>query len=327
MPRPSTLPLIPPAISRVTLFERQHYHGRLTITNMGSLKGSFPRLRHTQFCTLTCSKVQARIYGHTFNPACTRTGNKVLRERLKGPAVASYYPPRSATLKEMMAFYPQLETYDEKEADRIDSIAIIKARGKGPPKKKRTAEGMFAGSLIPGLFNGTSGRFTDLCLQNRRSLRRGSPLRRRSRRLHKVPVCFACSGEESWRPIASAYPEVYTKRCFGRSHHESLDKIMTNRSCMAVIIWKGHHILRLTRYSLTTQILSNVESLWLVPFTTRQGSILLCLGSLAGLQCHWRLLQARINQASNSEHSQAADRVRCLPACPPVQRTEDQRTE
>lgn len=70
-----------------------------------------------------------------------RTGNKVLRQRLKGPIVAAYYPPRSTTIRELESLFPGLETYDDYEAERVDSIAITKARGKGPPKKKRTFEG------------------------------------------------------------------------------------------------------------------------------------------------------------------------------------------
>lgn len=91
--------------------------------------------------TLYPPQVQCRIYNHTFNPECIRTGNKVLRQRLIGPSVANYYPKRSVSLKEMMGMYPYLETFDEDEADRIDNLTIIKARGKGAPKKKRTAEG------------------------------------------------------------------------------------------------------------------------------------------------------------------------------------------
>jgi len=39
--------------------------------------------------------------------------------------------------------YPDLETYDERVSDRLEKMAIVKARGKGPPKKKRTREGEF----------------------------------------------------------------------------------------------------------------------------------------------------------------------------------------
>ena len=50
-------------------------------------------------------------------------------------------------MKDIERLYPEAETYDEKESDRLDSIAVRKARGKGNPKKKRTAEGMFDFSL------------------------------------------------------------------------------------------------------------------------------------------------------------------------------------
>ncbi|KAL8732225.1 MAG: hypothetical protein Q9181_004041 [Wetmoreana brouardii] len=85
-------------------------------------------------------KVQCRIFSMTFNPTATRTGNKILRERLKGPAVAAYYPRRVATYKDLKALYPGLETYDEDEEDRLEYLALRKARGKGAPKKKKGAD-------------------------------------------------------------------------------------------------------------------------------------------------------------------------------------------
>lgn len=45
------------------------------------------------------------------------------------------------TIKDLRKAYPELETWNEKEEDRLESVAITKARGKGPPKKKRTAAG------------------------------------------------------------------------------------------------------------------------------------------------------------------------------------------
>ncbi|MCJ1477270.1 mitochondral 37S ribosomal protein S27 [Lambiella insularis] len=85
-------------------------------------------------------KVQCRIFSTTFNPERLRTGNKILRQRLKGPAIASYYPRRSATLRDLMKAYPNLETWNEDEEDRLDGLAARKQRGKGNPKKKRTKE-------------------------------------------------------------------------------------------------------------------------------------------------------------------------------------------
>ncbi|ESZ92770.1 spliceosome associated protein [Sclerotinia borealis F-4128] len=87
-------------------------------------------------------KVQCRIFSTTFNPDGLRTGNKVLRSRLKGPALAAYYPRKMATIKDLQKTYDEydVETYDDYEEDRFEHLTILKARGKGAPKKKRTAE-------------------------------------------------------------------------------------------------------------------------------------------------------------------------------------------
>jgi hypothetical protein len=39
--------------------------------------------------------------------------------------------------------YPEWEMYDEKEEDRLEHVQIMKAKGKGPPKKNRTKVGMY----------------------------------------------------------------------------------------------------------------------------------------------------------------------------------------
>ncbi|EKD16314.1 hypothetical protein LZ554_002794 [Drepanopeziza brunnea f. sp. 'monogermtubi'] len=97
---------------------------------------SIPRAR-----ILDLMKVQSRIFSTTFNPEGLRLGNSVLRERLKGPALAAYYPRRVATIKDLQKLYaPDFETWDDAEEDRFEKIKITKARGKGAPKKKRTAE-------------------------------------------------------------------------------------------------------------------------------------------------------------------------------------------
>ncbi|KAL5352854.1 hypothetical protein V496_10416 [Pseudogymnoascus sp. VKM F-4515 (FW-2607)] len=84
-------------------------------------------------------KTQCKIFSTTFNPEGVRTGNKILRQRLRGPAMAAYYPRRVATINDLRKAYPELLTWNEKEEDRLENVAITKARGKGPPKKKRTA--------------------------------------------------------------------------------------------------------------------------------------------------------------------------------------------
>ncbi|KAK4980794.1 hypothetical protein LTR66_003155 [Elasticomyces elasticus] len=84
-------------------------------------------------------KVQCRIFSTIFNPERLRMGNKILRQRLKGPALAAYYPRRVATIKDLQKLYPNYETYDEDEEDRLEHIQIQKSRGKGAPKKKKSA--------------------------------------------------------------------------------------------------------------------------------------------------------------------------------------------
>ncbi|TKA74306.1 hypothetical protein B0A55_05421 [Friedmanniomyces simplex] len=88
---------------------------------------------------LDLMKVQCRIFSTIFNPTNERLGNKILRQRLRGPALAAYYPRRVATYKDLKALYPAFEMYDAAEEDRLEHIQITKSRGKGAPKKKKTA--------------------------------------------------------------------------------------------------------------------------------------------------------------------------------------------
>lgn len=53
--------------------------------------------------------------------------------------MAAYYPRRVATFKDLQKAYPGFETYDDFEEDRVEHVQISKSRGKGAPKKKRTA--------------------------------------------------------------------------------------------------------------------------------------------------------------------------------------------
>ncbi|RCI16173.1 hypothetical protein L249_2359 [Ophiocordyceps polyrhachis-furcata BCC 54312] len=96
---------------------------------------SVPRAR-----LLDLMKAQCQIFATTYNPDGVRMGNKVLRQRLKGPALAAYYPRKLATIKDVKReFGPHLTTWDEDEEDRFDYIEELKERGKSAPKKKRTA--------------------------------------------------------------------------------------------------------------------------------------------------------------------------------------------
>ncbi|KAE8375871.1 mitochondrial ribosomal subunit S27-domain-containing protein [Aspergillus bertholletiae] len=86
-------------------------------------------------------KVQCQIFSLNFNPQRLRLGNKVLRQRLRGPALAEWYPKKAVSFRDLQDSYKPLglTTFDEMEDDREEAIQIAKLRGKGRPKKKRTA--------------------------------------------------------------------------------------------------------------------------------------------------------------------------------------------
>lgn len=67
-------------------------------------------------------QVQCRIFSMTYNPEGLRTGNKILRQRLKGPSLVAYYPKKGPTLRDLKNAYPGLETWDDDEEDRLESI-------------------------------------------------------------------------------------------------------------------------------------------------------------------------------------------------------------
>ncbi|KAI5852211.1 putative mitochondral 37S ribosomal protein S27 [Tricharina praecox] len=85
----------------------------------------------------TLYKLSASIFNTTFNPTNIRTGNKVLRQRLKGAALLDYYPPRVATVKDLRRLFPNLAISDDAEDARVNAVERAKARGKGAPKKVR----------------------------------------------------------------------------------------------------------------------------------------------------------------------------------------------
>ncbi|TIA02969.1 hypothetical protein D6C83_08924 [Aureobasidium pullulans] len=86
-------------------------------------------------------ETQCAIFNTTYNPSAFRTGNSVLRQRLRGPAMAAYYPRRVVRFQDLQKAYPGFETFDDDEEDRVEHVQISKSRGKGAPKKKRTAAG------------------------------------------------------------------------------------------------------------------------------------------------------------------------------------------
>ncbi|KAI1820654.1 mitochondrial ribosomal subunit S27-domain-containing protein [Xylaria intraflava] len=86
-------------------------------------------------------KVQCQIFSATFNPDGIRMGNKVLRKRLRGPSLLKYYPPKGPTFDDLVSQFKDMDivTWNEPEDDRQEHLAGRRQRGKGTPKKKRTA--------------------------------------------------------------------------------------------------------------------------------------------------------------------------------------------
>lgn len=68
-------------------------------------------------------QAQCQVFATNFNPDGIRMGNKVLRQRLRGPALAAYYPRRVATIKDVrQEFGPGLDTWEDAEEDRFEYI-------------------------------------------------------------------------------------------------------------------------------------------------------------------------------------------------------------
>lgn len=88
------------------------------------------------------AQLQCSIFNTTFNPERTRLGNKVLRQRLKGHILASYYPPKVDVIQALRKDYPECNVEDEREEMRLEAVDAKRARGKGAPKK-RTKEGKY----------------------------------------------------------------------------------------------------------------------------------------------------------------------------------------
>jgi len=69
------------------------------------------------------AQVQCQVFATTYNPEGIRMGNKILRQRLKGPALAAYYPKKVATLRDLRKeFGEDLVVWDEDEDNRLEHI-------------------------------------------------------------------------------------------------------------------------------------------------------------------------------------------------------------
>ncbi|KAK3997177.1 mitochondrial ribosomal subunit S27-domain-containing protein [Cladorrhinum sp. PSN332] len=103
---------------------------------------SVPRAR-----LLSLMKAQCELFSTTYNPEGIRLGNKILRQRLKGPSLAAYYPKKMFKFREFQEEFGQLDLIVEDDAElaRLEHVAALKTRGKGAPKKKSGAPDPTAG--------------------------------------------------------------------------------------------------------------------------------------------------------------------------------------
>ena len=87
--------------------------------------------------TKTIAEVSRKIFGNL--PILHhRSGNKVLRRKLKGPTVASWFQ-KPVAMKARRGNPYNLEMHEE----RLEQLDKLKRRGKGPPRKgegKRAAK-------------------------------------------------------------------------------------------------------------------------------------------------------------------------------------------
>ncbi|GAA5968063.1 hypothetical protein JCM11641_003716 [Rhodosporidiobolus odoratus] len=80
-------------------------------------------------------KLRAELFGTTYNPDSLRTGSKILKARLRGPAMVNYYGERFSGWKGINAAIPGLELRDVVEETRLLDIETLRKRGKVKPKK------------------------------------------------------------------------------------------------------------------------------------------------------------------------------------------------
>lgn len=116
-----------------------HHQTEISLHTTSTRSSALPKLVH--LADASC-QLQCTLFSTTFNPQRQRLGNKVLRQRLKGPQLAAYYPRKTGTIADIQKEFAKfdLETWNDDEEDRLESLQIARLRGKGPPKKKRTAD-------------------------------------------------------------------------------------------------------------------------------------------------------------------------------------------
>jgi small subunit ribosomal protein S33 len=101
-----------------------------------TLKYTMASIAPSRLAALT--RLRSVIFQTSYNPTSQRTGAKYLKRRLRGPSMIEYYPHQlsiSAINKEFQG----LDLIDEDEVQRLQDVEDKKKRGKGAPKKAKSA--------------------------------------------------------------------------------------------------------------------------------------------------------------------------------------------
>ena len=91
------------------------------------------------------TRLRSVVFQTSYNPTSQRTGAKYLKRRLRGPAMVDYYPEQ-LSISLLNKQFEGLNLVDEAEEQRLQDVADKKKRGKGAPKKAKSA-GLFI--LLP----------------------------------------------------------------------------------------------------------------------------------------------------------------------------------
>jgi small subunit ribosomal protein S33 len=84
------------------------------------------------------TRLRSIIFQTSYNPTSQRTGAKYLKRRLRGPSMIEYYP-NELSISAINKNFRGLDLVDEYEETRLQDVADKKKRGKGAPKKAKSA--------------------------------------------------------------------------------------------------------------------------------------------------------------------------------------------
>lgn len=104
------------SISSLTNTTKGHQHTRSTRGTKATM--SLARILPSPARLQALQKLRSTVFGTTFNPLSLRTGSKILKARLRGPAMLRYYGERISGWAGLNAAVPGLELKDVAEETR-----------------------------------------------------------------------------------------------------------------------------------------------------------------------------------------------------------------